>query len=94
MQPANKLLYFLPGFMGSALTVNNQAVWLDMAALMWGDFSRLSADATNVSASLSAVIRQFSHVLHRTAVCLRLALILSREWQAISASLNPTIRRG
>ena len=51
MQPANKLLYFLPGFMGSALTVDNQAVWLDMAALMWGDFSRLSADATNVSAS-------------------------------------------
>ncbi len=51
MQPANKLLYFLPGFMGSALTVDNQAVWLDMAALMWGDFSRLTVEAANVSST-------------------------------------------
>ncbi|OQX00358.1 MAG: hypothetical protein BWK73_48645, partial [Thiothrix lacustris] len=42
-------VYFLPGFMGSKLA-NGTAVWLDMSALGWGDFSRLDIDSAGVQA--------------------------------------------
>ncbi|MBO0615019.1 DUF7379 domain-containing protein [Thiothrix fructosivorans] len=41
-------VYFLPGFMGSKLQANGVAVWLDMSALGWGDFSRLDIDSAGV----------------------------------------------
>ena len=41
-------VYFLPGFMGSRLQVNDTAVWLDLSTLSWGDFSRLDIDSAGV----------------------------------------------
>jgi CHAT domain-containing protein len=43
-------LYFIPGFMGSNLSINAQPVWLDVATLAWGDFTRLTMDAASVTA--------------------------------------------
>ena len=34
-------LYFIPGVFGSALSVKDAPVWMDLAALQWGDFSKL-----------------------------------------------------
>ncbi|MDD5393853.1 MAG: CHAT domain-containing protein [Thiothrix sp.] len=41
-------VYFIPGFMGSNLLVNDSPVWLDMGALAWGDFSSLKAEQAGV----------------------------------------------
>lgn len=46
----NGLLFFLPGFMGSSLSVDNSKVWLDMGALSWGDFTNLKTNQPNVQA--------------------------------------------
>ncbi len=52
LRPEDKTstLYFLPGFMGSTLQVNGQAVWLDMATLSWGDFATLQMQQAGVKA--------------------------------------------
>ena len=47
-KPKGSTVYFLPGFMGSALQVGGTPVWLDMSALGWGDFSRLAVDSAGV----------------------------------------------
>ena len=44
------VLYFLPAWMGSTLKVDAQPLWLDMAMLAWGDFSRLAMDTASVTA--------------------------------------------
>lgn len=41
-------VYFLPGVLGSQLAVDGTPVWLDMAALGWGDFSNLRIGAGKV----------------------------------------------
>lgn len=42
------VVYFIPGFMGSALQAGGRPVWLDMGALGWGDFTRLQMDKPGI----------------------------------------------
>ncbi|WMP17528.1 DUF7379 domain-containing protein [Thiothrix lacustris] len=44
-------VYFLPGFMGSALQVGGNPVWMDLSTLGWGDFSRLGMESAGVQAA-------------------------------------------
>lgn len=44
-------VYFIPGFMGSALLSNGSPVWLDMGALSWGDFTYLNMEQTGIKPS-------------------------------------------
>ncbi len=44
-------LYFIPGVFGSTLNVQNEPVWMDLAALQWGDFTKLKFSQTGVKTS-------------------------------------------
>ena len=44
------MLYLLAAWRGSTLKVDAQPLWLDMAMLAWGDFSRLAMDTASVTA--------------------------------------------
>ena len=43
-------LYFIPGIFGSCLSVKDQSIWMDLAALQWGDFSKLKMSQAGVKA--------------------------------------------
>ncbi|QTR48918.1 CHAT domain-containing protein [Candidatus Thiothrix anitrata] len=44
------VVYFVPGFMGSSLQVNERPVWLDMGELSWGEFTSLKITQAGVQA--------------------------------------------
>lgn len=44
------VVYFVPGFMGSSLLVNERPVWLDMGELSWGEFTSLKITQAGVQA--------------------------------------------
>lgn len=43
-------LYFIPGAFGSTLSTASASVWMDLAAMQWGDFSKLTLAAAGIKA--------------------------------------------
>ena len=48
--PKHSSLYFIPGVFGSKLTASESSVWMDLAALQWGDFSKLELNKAGIKA--------------------------------------------
>lgn len=61
----SRVVYFIPGFMGSSLWVNERPVWLNMDELSWGEFTSLKITQAGVQAG--DVLASYQPLLHMLA---------------------------